>query len=47
MVRMSEDMRKEMESVRGTYKIRRILVIKIKDSSVFYHYPVEIAFYDG
>lgn len=47
MVRMTEELRREIDSTKGVYKVRKILVIRIKDTSVYYHYPVEIAFYES
>ncbi|CAM6001752.1 unnamed protein product, partial [Sphagnum balticum] len=45
LIRMTEELRKEIESTKGVYKVRKVLLIRIKDTSVYYHFPVEISFY--
>jgi hypothetical protein len=47
LVRMTEELRKVIDLAKGIYNVRKILVIRLKDSSVFYHFPIEISFYDG
>jgi hypothetical protein len=47
LVRMTDELRRDIDLTKGIYKIRRILVVRLKDSSVFYHFPVEISFYDS